>query len=261
MSKGTAGEGIDDLGLPVDDDVIEDETTAEEVDSHDETTVTGATQGSAASTKKATDAKGTDAQDADESGATAGLDDVPFELAEDTPDPDELPETGLVSEFVDVGNRQAAWLVSNRESTTAMRSPYFLVTAAVIILGVLAAIISGIVADVQKESGTPTMAMVGVGEQAQMYEQQLGVKITDAKDAPAAEKLVREGKVDAAFIQDPSGQGQPTIIALDKQPDALLEKLAPKTEATLLETPAVENDVATPLLWAMVALSLSLIHI
>ncbi|MGO3022291.1 MAG: ABC transporter permease [Brevibacterium sp.] len=251
VSKGTAGEGIDDLGLPADDDVIDDETTAEEVDSEDETTVTGATKGSAASAKK-----GTDAKESDESGATVGLDDVPFELAEDTPDPDELPETGLVSEFVDVGNRQAAWLVSNRESTTAMRSPYFLVTAAVIILGVLAAIISGIVADVQKDSGTPTMAMVGVGEQAQMYEQQLGVKITDVDDAQAAEKLVREGKVDAAFIQDPSGQGQPTIIALDKQPDALLEKLAPKTEATLLETPAVESDVATPLLWAMVVVSI-----
>lgn len=251
VSKGTAGEGIDDLGVPVEDDVIEDETAAEEVDSDDEATAAGATTGSAASAKK-----GTDAKETDESGATAGLDDVPFELAEDTPDPDELPETGLVSEFVDVGNRQAAWLVSNRESTTAMRSPYFLVTAAVIILGVLAAIISGIVADVQKDSGTPTMAMVGVGEQAAMYEQQLGVKITDAKDAPAAEKLVREGKVDAAFIQDPSGQGQPTIIALDKQPDALLEKLAPKTEATLLETPAVDGAVATPLLWGMVALSL-----
>ncbi len=261
VSKGTAGEGIDDLGVPVDDDVIEDETTAEEVDSDEEATDAGATTGSAASAKKGTEAKdpaakASDAKEADESGATAGLDDVPFELAEDTPDPDELPETGLVSEFVDVGNRQAAWLVSNRESTTAMRSPYFLVTAAVIILGVLAAIISGIVADVQKDSGTPTMAMVGVGEQAAMYEQQLGVKITDAKDAPAAEKLVREGKVDAAFIQDPSGQGQPTIIALDKQPDALLEKLAPKTEATLLETPAVDGAVATPLLWGMVALSL-----
>lgn len=261
VSKGTAGEGIDDLGVPVDDDVIEDEATIDEAESDDEATTTGATKGSAASAKKksaakSAAAKGSVAKDTDESDATDGLDDVPFELAEDTPDPDELPETGLVSEFVDVGNRQAAWLVSNRESTTAMRSPYFLVTAAVIILGVLAAIISGIVADVQKDSGTPTMAMVGVGEQAAMYEQQLGVKITDAKDAPAAEKLVREGKVDAAFIQDPSGQGQPTIIALDKQPDALLEKLAPKTEATLLETPAVDGAVATPLLWGMVALSL-----
>ncbi|SMX90959.1 ABC transporter permease [Brevibacterium linens] len=261
VSKGTAGEGIDDLGVPVDDDVIEDEATTDEAESDDEATATGATKGSAASAKKksaakSAAAKGSVAKDTDESDATDGLDDVPFELAEDTPDPDELPETGLVSEFVDVGNRQAAWLVSNRESTTAMRSPYFLVTAAVIILGVLAAIISGIVADVQKDSGTPTMAMVGVGEQAAMYEQQLGVKITDAKDAPAAEKLVREGKVDAAFIQDPSGQGQPTIIALDKQPDALLEKLAPKTEATLLETPAVDGAVATPLLWGMVALSL-----
>ena len=168
VSKGTAGEGIDDLGVPVDDDVIEDEATTDEAESDDEATATGATKGSAASAKKksaakSAAAKGSVAKDTDEPDATDGLDDVPFELAEDTPDPDELPETGLVSEFVDVGNRQAAWLVSNRESTTAMRSPYFLVTAAVVILGVLAAIISGIVADVQKDSGTPTMAMVGVG--------------------------------------------------------------------------------------------------
>jgi ABC-2 type transport system permease protein len=230
VSKGTAGEGIDDLGIPVDDDIEVTEVDDTEVDPAE-----------------------VDSTDADD---TAGTGDVPFELAEDTPDPDELPETGLVSEFVDVGNRQAAWLVSNRESTTAMRSPYFLVTAAVIILGVLAAIVTGIVADAQKDSGTPTMAMVGVGDQAKMYEQQLGVKITDAKDAQAAEKLVREGKVDAAFIQDPNGQSQPTIIALDKQPEALLEKLAPKTEATLLKTPAVEAEVATPLLWGMVAFAL-----
>src|SRR5690625_7592823 len=100
------------------------------------------------------------------------------------------------------------------------------------------------------------MAMVGVGDQAQMYEQQLGVEITDAEDTTEAEKLVREGKVDAAFIQDPSGRGQPTIIALDKQPEQLLEKLAPETEATQLQTPAAEAWAATPLLWAMVAVSL-----
>ena len=223
VSKGTAGDGIDDLGVSLDDniEVTEDDTV--------------------------------------ENGSAEP--DLTFRSNSPrrSPDPDELPETGLVSEFVDVGNRQAAWLVSNRESTTAMRSPYFLVTAGVIILGVLAAIITGIVADAQKDSGTPTMAMVGVGEQAQMYEQQLGVKITDVKDAPAAEKLVREGKVDAAFIQDPTGQAQPTIIALDEQPEALLEKLAPKTEATLLKTPAVEGTVATPLLWSMVAFALLVI--
>ena len=245
VSKGTAGEGIDDLGAPIDDehDVIEDETGQDSTDADS----AGAAEADSAASAKSESAK---------ADATAGLDDVPFELAEDTPDPDELPETGLVSEFVDVGNRQASWLVSNRESTAALRSPYFLVTAAVIILGVLAAIVTGIVTDAQKDSGTPSMAMVGVGDQAQMYEQQLGVEITDAEDTTEAEKLVREGKVDAAFIQDPSGQGQPTIIALDKQPEQLLEKLAPETEATLLQTPAVEESVATPLLWAMVAFSL-----
>lgn len=188
-----------------------------------------------------------------------GDDPVPFELQEETPDEDELPETGLVSEFVDVNKRQAAWLVSNRESSTLLRSPYFLVTGAVIVLGILAAIISGIVSEAESTSGTPSLAMVGVGEQAAMYEQQLNIKITDAKDPQTAEKLVREGKVDAAFIQDPTGQGQPTIIAKDKQPEALLEKLAPKTEATLLQTPAVEEPIATPVLWGMVIFSLLVI--
>ncbi|MDN5736961.1 MAG: sodium ABC transporter permease, partial [Brevibacterium aurantiacum] len=237
VSKGTAGENIDDLGTPVGDDVTVTDNDGDTTQS----TGTGAKSAKKASaarngksTKNAKGAKpaatadddaadatdAADASDADAVAADDGLDEVPFELAEDKPSADELPETGLVSEFVDVNKRQAAWLVSNRESTTALRSPFFLVTGAVIVLGILAAIISGVVAGSDAKSGTPTMAMVGVGEQAAMYEQQLGVKITDAKDAQAAEKLVKEGKVDAAFIQDPSGQAQPTIIALDEQPEA-----------------------------------------
>lgn len=229
VSKGTAGEGIDDLGAPIGDDVTATDDDADSKSSAD----------------------GADTDDAAE-----GLDEVPFELAEDNPSAEELPETGLVSEFVDVNKRQAAWLVSNRESSTALRSPFFLVTGAVIVLGILAAVISGVVGASESKSGTPSMAMVGVGEQAAMYEQQLGVEITDAKDAEAAEKLVREGKVDAAFIQDPTGQAQPTIIALDEQPEVLLEKLAPKTEATLLNAPAVDDEVATPVLWGMAVFAL-----
>lgn len=260
VSKGTAGESIDDLGLPVDDDVtVADDDASGVASARGKTkgTPKGKTSKGAASDAAATetgDVTDDDAVDADP--ADAGLDEVPFELAEDNPSADELPETGLVSEFVDVNKRQASWLVSNRESTTVMRSPFFLVTGAVIVLGILAALITGIVSASEAKSGTPSMAMVGVGEQAATYEQQLGVKITDAKDAQAAEKLVREGKVDAAFIQDPTGQAQPTIIALDKQPEVLLEKLAPKTEATLLNSPAVTDDIAKPVLWAMVVFSL-----
>ncbi|MCI4012725.1 ABC transporter permease [Brevibacterium sp. ZH18] len=259
VSKGTAGESIDDLGLPVDDDVTVADDDASGVASAKGTTkgtTKGKTKGTA-SKGAASDAAATETGDvADDDAADAGLDEVPFELAEDNPSAEELPETGLVSEFVDVNRRQASWLVSNRESTTVMRSPLFLVTGAVIVLGILAALITGIVSASEEKSGTPSMAMVGVGEQAATYEQQLGVKITDAKDAQAAEKLVREGKVDAAFIQDPTGQAQPTIIALDKQPEVLLEKLAPKTEATLLNSPAVTDDIAKPVLWAMVVFSL-----
>lgn len=249
-SKGTAPKSLDDFDMEVTETVT---TTG----SRSKSGARAATGSRAATAGEADTVADTDAEsDAD---STVGLDEVPFELAEDRPDPEDLPETGLVSEFVDVGRRQASWLVSNRESSTVMRSPFFLITVAVVILGILAAIISGVVRDSQASSGTPSMAMVGVGEQAAMYEQQLQVKITDVPDAQAAEKLVREGKVDAAFIQDPTGQAQPTIIALDKQPTALLEKLAPKTEATLLQTPAVAEDVATPLLWGMVVFSLLVI--
>ncbi|WP_413333166.1 sodium ABC transporter permease [Brevibacterium sp. GP-SGM9] len=273
VSKGTAGEGIDDLGIPSDDEIEPTEDAKSGVDAKSgadaESDVADAADDGTASADEvsgADDAAAVEVNDpgaevaaGEDSGDDLGFVEVPAELAEDTPAPEELPETGLVSEFVDVGKRQASWLVSNRESSTALRSPYFLVTGAVIILGILAAIIAGLVGASDKTSGTPSMAMVGVGEQAAMYEQQLGVKITDAEDAESAEKLVREGKVDAAFIQDPSGQGQPTIIALDKQPEALLEKLAPETKATLLNAPAVEDTIATPVLWGMVAFSLLVI--
>ncbi|MEL7582463.1 ABC transporter permease [Brevibacterium casei] len=256
-SKGTAPKSLDDL------DMGATGTEAADSESTTSTSKSAASKSSAAKSGASTSAASTSAaskKTADtEADPTAGLDEVPFELAEDRPNPEDLPETGLVSEFVDVGRRQASWLVSNRESSTVMRSPFFLVPVAVVILGILAVIVSGIVREAQVGSGTPSMAMVGVGEQAAMYEQQLGVKITDAPDAQAAEKLVRDGKVDAAFIQDPTGQAQPTIIALDRQPTALLEKLAPQTEATLLQTPAVAEDIATPLLWGMVVFSLLVI--
>src|SRR5699024_7351739 len=102
VSTGTAGEGLDDLGAPIADehDASEDETGQASTDADS----AGAAEADAAAAAKSESAK---------ADATAGLDDVPFELAEDPPDPDELPETGLVSEFVDVGNRQASWLVSN----------------------------------------------------------------------------------------------------------------------------------------------------
>lgn len=265
-SKGTAPTSLDDLGGVTGDVSATGKSGAGKASAAKTGGKTGAgkaaggkTAAGKAGAGKAASADADDRLGEDSADSTLGLDEVPYELAEDTPDPEDLPETGLVSEFVDVGKRQASWLVSNRESSTTMRSPFFLVTVAVVVLGIVAVIVSGIVRDAQANSGTPSMAMVGVGEQAAMYEQQLGVSITDAPDAQAAEQLVRDGTVDAAFIQDPSGQSQPTIIALDKQPTALLERLAPQTEATLLQTPAVPEDVAVPLLWGMVVFSLLVI--
>ena len=67
VSKGTAGEGIDDLGAPIGDDhdVIEDETAAGATDAED---------AGASETDSTASAKG----ESGKSDATAGLDDVPF---------------------------------------------------------------------------------------------------------------------------------------------------------------------------------------
>ena len=121
-----------DLGNLEDDEfLVEDETTTTE----DETTTTedDAVDPQDPATDDPDDDEladdDLDADAADEEIEVATIDDddeVPYELREDRQDPATEPRTGLVSEFRDLTGRQAAWLVSNRETTTASRSPLFL---------------------------------------------------------------------------------------------------------------------------------------
>ncbi|RAE29639.1 sodium ABC transporter permease, partial [Burkholderia multivorans] len=92
-SKGTAPKSLDDLDMG---------TTGTESADSDSTTSTSKSAASKASAAKAgTSTSAASKKTADtEADATAGLDEVPFELAEDRPNPEDLPETGLVSEFV-----------------------------------------------------------------------------------------------------------------------------------------------------------------
>lgn len=186
-------------------------------------------------------------------------DDVPYELREDKPAAGSEPKTGLVAEFRDLTGRQASWLVSNRETAAVSRSPLFYVTALVIGLGVIAGLIIGMAQKDGGPSGTPTMASVGLGPQAEMASQQLGVKITDVKSVEEAQQLVRDGKADAAFVPDPTGQGQDSIIALNSKPTAVMDKLRPEMKVTYLEPPAVQSEVAMPIGWALAALTIAAI--
>lgn len=178
--------------------------------------------------------------------------DIPFELQVESPNVE--TKTGLVSEFHDLSGRQTAWLVSNRETATLSRSPLFYVTALVIGLGVLAALVIGIGNARAEMTETPVLATVGFGDQAAQIGQQLGVEVKDVESVEEAEKLVRQGGADAAFIQDTTGQSQGQLIALNSEPTELQDALSPKMEVTYLEPPAVSAPVSQAAGWGMAAL-------
>lgn len=174
-------------------------------------------------------------------------DDLPEELR-DTRPTDDGPKTGLVSEFRDLTFGQSAFLVSNRETSAVSRSPIFYLTTLIIGLVVIAGLIFGVQRANQQsgEVGGGTIATVGMAQQAPQIEQQTGLKVHDTNSPEEAEKAVRDGKADAAFIVDPTGMGAPTIIALDKKPTKVLAALGSEPEVTYLEQPAVSYEVAQP---------------
>ncbi|MCT1922338.1 ABC transporter permease [Brevibacterium luteolum] len=184
--------------------------------------------------------------------------DVPYELREDRPDPGSEPKTGLVSEFRDLTGRQAAWLVSNRETVSVSRSPLFYVTSLILGLAVIAAIIIGAQnASPEAAAGDSTLATVGLGEQAAAAEQQLGLKIKDVESVEEAQELVRKGEADAALLVDPSGMGQEQLVALNSKPTEIMNRLQPEMQVTYLEEPPVPATASSVLVWGMALLLLA----
>ncbi|MCT1656943.1 ABC transporter permease [Brevibacterium luteolum] len=184
--------------------------------------------------------------------------DVPYELREDRPDPGSEPKTGLVSEFRDLTGRQAAWLVSNRETVSVSRSPLFYVTSLILGLAVIAAIIIGVQnASPEAAAGDSTLATVGLGEQAAAAEQQLGLKIKDVESVEEAQELVRSGEADAALLVDPSGMGQEQLVALNSKPTEIMNRLQPEMQVTYLEEPPVPATASSVLVWGMALLLLA----
>lgn len=184
--------------------------------------------------------------------------DVPYELREDRPDSGSEPKTGLVSEFRDLTGRQAAWLVSNRETVSVSRSPLFYVTSLILGLAVIAAIIIGAQnASPEAAGGDSTLATVGLGEQAAAAEQQLGLKIKDVDSVEEAQELVRTGEADAALLVDPSGMGQQQLVALNSKPTEIMNQLQPEIEVTYLEEPPVPATASSVFVWGMALLLLA----
>ena len=180
-------------------------------------------------------------------------DETPEELREDTPDPATLPATGLVSEFHDLTASQAAYLVSHRETSSVSRSPLFYVSALLLGVSVIAALIVGFQRAGAGIGDAPeTLAVVGVDqEQADGFGQQLGLPVVSVEDQEAGEEMLRSGEAGAVYVLDPTGMQQASLLALDRDPQSILDVLNQPIPVDYLEPPAVAPAVSDPVAWGM----------
>lgn len=178
---------------------------------------------------------------------------VPEELREEQQDPSTLPKTGLVSEFHDLTPSQAAYLVGHRETSTVSRSPLFYVSALLLGLAVISALIIGFQQAGDGVGEAPdTLAVVGVEqEQADAFSQQIGLPVVSVEDEAAGEAMLRSGEAGAVYVMDPTGMQPASLLALDRDPQAILDTLNQPVPVDYLEPPAVAPVVSDPVAWGM----------
>lgn len=182
-------------------------------------------------------------------------DEVPEELREDRPDPAAVPKTGLVSEFHDLTASQAAYLVAHRETSSVSRSPLFYVTSLLLGVAVIAALIIGFQqagADPGGGEGSDTLAVVGVDqEQSDAFAQQIGLPVVAVEDEAAGEAMLRSGEAGAVYVLDPTGMQPASLLALNRDPEAILDKLNQPVPVDYLEQPAVAPVLGDPVAWGL----------
>ena len=149
-----------------------------------------------------------------------------------------------MTKYTTPGVIPATWLVADREIRMRLRSKAFLISTGILMLLVLASIVVGglVGANPSKTSVAAVGNAVSVARGIPSFD------VTEADSTQAAEKLVRDGKVDAAIVPveevDPGfTPGAPQavkVIALDSPPVSVIGALSVAPEVQLLK-PADQN--------------------
>lgn len=147
--------------------------------------------------------------------------------------------------------RGAIWLVAEREILSRLRSKAFLISTGILLLAALAAtLIGGLVGGVDQATKVAV-----VGNAASVVQQADGLKAVPADDQLAAEKMVRNGTVDAAIVPDADNKAVGVkVIALDAAPTSVVQALSAPPSVQLLQK-AAQN----PFLVYLVALGFGLV--
>lgn len=144
-------------------------------------------------------------------------------------------------------------LVAEREIGSKLRSKAFLISTGILLLIALAGVLIG--GFMSKNTSDTKIAVTS--ETAQAVHGIPGLALTEVSDPTAAEKLVRDGTVEAALIPTP---GDPTfgfeIVALKDAPTSLQSLFAKTPKITLLEP-----DTTNPLLRYLVAIGFGVVFL
>jgi ABC-2 type transport system permease protein len=149
------------------------------------------------------------------------------------------------------GPRGAIWLVAVREIMSRLRSKAFLISTGILLLAVLASVlVGGLVGGIDQSSKVAV-----VGSAASIVDQAEGLHAVEADSTAAAEKLVRDGTVDAAIVPDASNTATGVkVVALDSVPLSVVQSLSVAPPVQLLE-----KSAQSPGLVYLVALAFGLV--
>ncbi len=124
----------------------------------------------------------------------------------------------------------AVRLVTAREIQARVRSKAFVVSAAILLVVVVASIvIGGIVGKATADDTTPVAVVDGVS-----LESTEGFDVTPTRTTAQAERLVRDGDVDAAIVPSDDALGY-SVVGLEDAPTDVVSALSVTPSVELLE--------------------------
>lgn len=146
--------------------------------------------------------------------------------------------------YAALSTRQAVGLVAGREISSRVRSKSFLISTAILVVFVAAAII---ISNLVSNSGATATTVASVGDAGASLEGAPGIELTTVDTVADAEQLVRDGEASAAVVPlDDAAPGAPTveIIALDATPATLVQALSISPDVRLLQEAPVDAGLA-----------------
>ncbi|WP_439564569.1 ABC transporter permease [Microcella sp.] len=141
-----------------------------------------------------------------------------------------------------LSTRAAVGLVASREITSRVRSKSFLISTAILVVIVAAGII---ISNLVAGSGTTT-SVAAIGPVAESLETVEGIEVETVSTVAEAERLVRDGEVDAAVLPlegSAVGEAALEIVALDDAPGLLVQVLSVQPEIRLLQEAPVDSGL------------------